>query len=118
MAFKMDHLHFKSPDPKATTQFYVDCLGATIVREEPNGYFLDLHGVPMRVSGYVERQKLEQFHGLEHLAIDTDDMPGTVEQLKANGGRILEERVAGDGRKICFFEGPQGVRLEVLEWKK
>ena len=31
--FKLNHLHFKTPDPKKTAQWYVDNVGATIVSE-------------------------------------------------------------------------------------
>ena len=117
--FKINHLHFKTPDPRKTAQWYVDNLGAKIVAETAAGGFrLDLHGVPLNVTGYVEGQKLEQFYGLEHVALDTDDLPGVTEQLKANGARILEERELGDGRKVCFFEGPENVRFEVLQMAK
>jgi hypothetical protein len=32
-------------------------------------------------------------------------------------GKMVEERMLPDGRKVCFFEGVQGVRLEFLEMK-
>ena len=119
-AFKINHLHFKTPDPQKTAQWYVKHLGATIVSEIGGasgtlGYRMDLHGVPMNVTGFVDGQKLEQFYGLEHVALDTDDLPGVVESLKADGRAILEERALQDGRKVCFFDGPEGVRLEVIE---
>jgi hypothetical protein len=40
-----------------------------------------------------------------------------VAKIKADGIKILEERVLPDGRKVCFFEGPEGVRLEFLEMR-
>ena len=50
MGFKIHNLHFKSPDPEKTAQWYVDNLGAEItsVRELPGtvGYRLDLDGYP------------------------------------------------------------------------
>ena len=64
-----------------------------------------------------EEQKLGQFYGLEHVAIDTDNFAGEVAKIKADGIKILEERVLPDGRKVCFFEGPEGVRLEFLEMR-
>ena len=117
MAFKLNHLHLKSPDPEKTAQWYVDNLGATIVSEVGGGrgFRLDLHGLPLNVTRKIDAQTHEQVFGIEHIAIDTDDMPGTVEKLKANGARILEETAVGAGRKVCFFEGPEGVCLEVLE---
>lgn len=121
MAFKINHIHFKTPEPQKTAQWYVDNLGAKIVEEirggETVGYRLDLHGLRLNVTGYVEGQKLAQHYGMEHLAIDTDDIRGTVAQLKGSGARILEERQLKDGRQVCFFEGPQGVRLEVMEMR-
>ena len=114
MGFKINHLHFKTPDPRKTAQWYVDNLGAKIVSEVGTGFRMDLHGIPLNVTGFLEGQNIEQFYGLEHVALDTDDLPGVVGQLKASGCRILLEEERG-GRKVCFFEGPEGVRLEVLE---
>ena len=57
MAFKLNHVHLKTPDPQKTAQFYVNTLGAN----------------------------------------------------------ILEETTVGNGRKVCFFVGPDGVHLEFLE---
>ena len=31
---------------------------------------------------------------------------------------ILEETVVTGNRRVCFFEGPDGVKLEFLEMKK
>ncbi|OGP27134.1 MAG: hypothetical protein A2038_11690 [Deltaproteobacteria bacterium GWA2_57_13] len=122
MAFRVNHLHLKTPDPRKTAKWYVEFVGAKVVSEtqNPNGYptiRLDLHGVPLNVTGYIEGQRLEQHYGLEHVAIDTDDFAREVEKIKASGVKILEERTLPDGRKVCFFEGPEGVRLEFLEMK-
>lgn len=123
MAFKVNHLHFKTPDPRKTAKWYVDFLGAKIIseRETPGGqpfFRLDLHGLALNVSGFLEGQQLEQHYGMEHLAIDTDDFAAEVAKIKAGGAKILEERKGMEGRNICFFEGPEGVRLEFLEMKK
>ncbi len=119
MAFKLNHVHLKTPDPKKTAQFYVDNLGAKIVGQAgSNGLRLDLHGLSLNVTKFIDGQSRKQLYGIEHIAIDTDDLPGTVTKLKAGGARILEETSVGGGRKVCFFEGPDGVQLEVLEVPK
>ena len=119
MAFKINHLHIKTSDPHKAAKWFVDNLGAKILSEnrsgETTGFRIDLHGLNMNVTGYIRGQKLAQHYGMEHLALDTDDLPGTVEKLKANDARILEQRQQPDGRLVCFFEGPEGVRLEVME---
>lgn len=122
MAFKVNHLHLKTPDPEKTASFYVDYVGATIASERagPDGrksFRLDLHGVSLNVTDFLPEQELEQHYGLEHIAIDTDDFPAEVAKIKTAGIKILEERTLPDGRKVCFFQGPEGVRLEFLEMR-
>ncbi len=119
MAFKMNHIHLKTPDPEATAKFYVETLGAMIVgKAGDNGFRLDLHGLTMNVTKHIESQTRDQVYGIEHIAIDTDDLDNVVASLKSGGAKILEETVVGNGRRVCFFEGPQGVQLEVLELEK
>ena len=117
MTLKLNHLHLKTNDPDKTAKFYVDTLGATIVNKNPNGsYRLDLHGLALNVSKFLE-QKREQKYGMEHIAIDTDELDSIVEKLKKQGIHILEETVVSGGRRVCFFEGPDGVQLEFIEMK-
>ena len=116
MAFTLNHVHLKTPDPEKTAQFYVDNLGAKIIGQAGgNGLRLGLHGLTLNVTKFIDSQTHEQKYGIEHIAIDTDDLDNVVESLKANGARILEETQVGGGRRVCFFEGPEGVQLEVLE---
>jgi catechol 2,3-dioxygenase-like lactoylglutathione lyase family enzyme len=94
MAFKLNHVHLKTQDPKQTAQFYVDNLGATIVSEiSDRGYRLDLHGLTINLTTHIADQKRDQRYGMEHIAVNTDDMDGAVSNLKANGAKVLEEMV-------------------------
>ena len=119
MTLKLNHLHLKTKDPEKTAKFYVDVLGAKIVSQSPNGgYRVDLHGLSLNVSNFLEKQKREQKYGMEHIAIDTDELDALVAKLKARGIEILEETIVSGGRRVCFFEGPDGVQLEFIEMKK
>jgi lactoylglutathione lyase len=119
MVIDVNHLHIKTADPEKTAQWFVKNLCAKIAAENRSGdrvsFRLDLHGLALNVTDFIEGQKLGQHYGMEHLALDTDDIAGEVKRLKAAGARILEERQLPDGRHVCFFEGPEGVRLEVME---
>ena len=120
MGFRVNHVHLKSPDPQKTAQWYVENLGARVVSEttSPGGrpiYRLDLHGLPLNVTDFVEGQRSPQQYGMEHLAVDADDFDAQVARIKGNGTRVIEERTLPDGRRVCFFEGPDGVRLEFME---
>ena len=116
MAFRLNHVHLKSNDPQQAAKFYVENLGATIVSEiGTRGYRLNLHGLIVNLTTFVEDQKRQQVYGMEHFALDTDDLDGTVAKLKANGAQVLEQMTSGNGRRICFLEGPDGVQLEIIE---
>ena len=118
MTLKLNHLHLKTQDPDKTAKFYVDTLGAKIVNKNANGgYRLDLHGLALNVSNFLVEQKREQKYGMEHIAIDTDELDSIVEKLKAQNIHILEQTIVSGGRRVCFFEGPDGVQLEFIEMK-
>ena len=118
MALKLNHLHLKSPDPQKTAQFYIDTLGATKIADIRDiGVRLDLHGLTLNVTKHIESQTREQKYGIEHIAIDADDIDDLIETLKKNGAKILEETSISGDRKVVFFEGPDGVQLEFIENK-
>ena len=117
MTLKLNHLHLKTKNPEQTVKFYVDNLGATVVNQNKHGYRLDLHGLALNVTGFLTEQSREQKYGMEHIAIDTDELDTLVETLKAQGIPILEQTVVSGGRRVCFFEGPDGVQLEFIEIK-
>ena len=119
MTLKLNHLHLKTRDPEKTAKFYVDTLGAKILNQSPRGgYRLDLHGLHLNITNFLEDQTREQKYGMEHIAIDTDELDALVEKLKAQGIHILERTVVSGGRRVCFFEGPDGVQLEFIEMKE
>ena len=116
MAYAVQHVHIKTRDPKTTAQFYIDNFAATLKAEIPGrGLRLDLHGLQLNVTGLISSQNHEQHYGIEHIALETDDYPGTVAKLKANGVRIVEELPANDGRHVCFLEAPDGALMELIE---
>ena len=119
MTLKLNHLHIKTKDPEKTAKFYVDTFGAKILSKSPRGgYRLDLLGLDLNVTDFLTDQTREQKYGMEHIAIDTDELDALVEKLKAQGINILEQTVVSGGRRVCFFEGPDGVQLEFIEMKK
>ena len=116
MAIGIHHVHLKTRDPKQTMQFYVDNLGATMLADlGPRGYRVNLHGLTLNITPLIDTQRREQHYGIEHIAVDTDDYPGTLARLRANGGRVLEELPPTNGRRVCFLEAPDGVQIEVIE---
>src|SRR5215831_1681227 len=103
MAFKINHLHLKTPDPRKTADWYVKYVGAKIVseRKTPSGkttFRLNLHGVELNGTEFLKAQKLGKFYALEQVAIDTESFAGEAATIKSAGIKILEERRLADGR--------------------
>jgi 4-hydroxyphenylpyruvate dioxygenase-like putative hemolysin len=116
MSFAVQHVHFKTRDPKGTVQYYIDNFGATLKAEIPGrGFQVDLHGVQINITGLIASQNHEQHYGIEHLAVQTTDYPGTMENLRKNGVKILEELPPNNGRRVAFVEAPDGAQMEVIE---
>jgi catechol 2,3-dioxygenase-like lactoylglutathione lyase family enzyme len=116
MTFKVQHVHLKTPDPAETIQFYIKNFGATIKGQMAgNGYQLDLHGLQLNITTKIATQNHEQHYGIEHIALETTDYPGTMARLKANGVRVLEELPPNNGRRVCFLECPDGAQVEIIE---
>ena len=116
MSFGLHHVHLKTRDARRTMQFYVDNLGATLVAEiGSRGYRVNLHGLLLNITTIIETQSREQHYGIEHIAIDTDDYSATLERLRSNAVRVLEELPPANGRRVCFLEAPDGAQIEVIE---
>jgi catechol 2,3-dioxygenase-like lactoylglutathione lyase family enzyme len=118
MVLQLNHVHLKTHDPENGTILCRDSRRCTIVgKAGNNGYRLDLHGLSLNVTTFLESQTREQKYGMEHIAIDTDELDNLVEKLQAQDIHILEQTTISGGRRVCFFEGPDGVQLEFIEMK-
>jgi catechol 2,3-dioxygenase-like lactoylglutathione lyase family enzyme len=54
--------------------------------------------------------------GYNHLALRVDDIKETAATLEANGVKFLTDEMDYISRKLRFFEGPEGITLELVEW--
>ena len=54
--------------------------------------------------------------GFNHLAFRVDDIEAAAAHLTANGVTMLSEELDYIGRRLRFFEGPEGITLELVEW--
>jgi Glyoxalase/Bleomycin resistance protein/Dioxygenase superfamily len=104
MTLAVNHVHLKTRDPKRTMQFYIDNFGATFVAEiGTRGYRVNLHGLTLNITTIVDGQTREQHHGIEHIALDTDDYPGTLagrqrpSRLLSRGARRRPDRSHREG---------------------
>jgi catechol 2,3-dioxygenase-like lactoylglutathione lyase family enzyme len=54
--------------------------------------------------------------GYNHLAFRVDDIEAVTAHLEANGVRMLRDEMDYISRKLRFFEGPEGITLELVQW--
>jgi len=54
--------------------------------------------------------------GYNHLAFRVDDIATVTSHLMANGVNMLNEEMDYISRRLRFFEGPEGITLELVEW--
>ncbi len=54
--------------------------------------------------------------GYRHLALEVDDIESEVGRLKKEGIRFYSDIMTNPwGKKMCYFTGPDGILLEILE---
>ena len=54
--------------------------------------------------------------GYNHLAFRVDDIAAATAHLEANGVTMLSEEMDYINRRLRFFEGPEAITLELVEW--
>jgi len=125
VSFTFDHVHLRSPDPDATGAWFTGMLGARHVRRQEGTdslrVVLDLGGLNLfieRVPASTPGTPPAPFLGIEHLALAVTGIDAVVEEIRAKGGRVVvEPRDANPTTRIAFLEGPENVRVELLERK-
>ena len=121
----LDHVHLRSPDPRATARFYCDLLGARRLNElQVRGVtrvIIDLGGLRVfieEVSPDLVSPPPPPFQGLEHIGLRIADLDAALASLAAHGVKpIAPVEQVNPNLRIAFIEGPERVRIELLERK-
>jgi 4-hydroxyphenylpyruvate dioxygenase-like putative hemolysin len=116
MPIAFQHVHIKTQDVAKTVRYYIENFGATVKADIPGrGTQVDLHGTQLNITTLIAEQHHEQHLGIEHMAVTTDDYPGTLAKLRANGVEILEELKGSSGHRVAFVSATDGSQMEVIE---
>jgi catechol 2,3-dioxygenase-like lactoylglutathione lyase family enzyme len=54
--------------------------------------------------------------GMNHICFAVDDIESEVSKLRENGFKTRNEIMDFHSRKLVFFDGPEGVTVELAEW--
>jgi methylmalonyl-CoA/ethylmalonyl-CoA epimerase len=128
---RIDHLGIAVADIGAAKKVYEDLLGLKLTREEVvtdqgvRTYFYPVAGVKLELlesispDGPIARHVEKRGAGLQHLAVEVDDIEAAILELKAKGVRMLDEtpRKGVENSRIAFVhpKDTHGILLELVE---
>jgi len=111
----MHHLHLSSPDPEATLAWYGENFGGTSAQfggALPGLHYGDIWLLVSQARGEVAPTIGRSF---DHLGWKYQDLAAAEETLKANGVEFTMDPRPFRSISIAFAEGPDGVRIELVE---
>jgi lactoylglutathione lyase len=127
MAFRINHIHLKAPDPGKTAEWWVKAFKFKIVSDEvrPVGdrfirCLSEDGAMGINISGARTGEKpgpgdASVHYGLEHFGIDSADVDADVTRLVALGAKLQEGPLTTPaGGRIAFLSGPDDVRIELV----
>ncbi|MBS4537567.1 methylmalonyl-CoA epimerase [Clostridium sp. D2Q-11] len=131
MVKKVDHIGIAVKDLDETLKFYTDVLGmdlqGTEVVEEQKVKvaFLPIGDTEMELlestdkEGPIARYIEKKGEGVQHIAYRVDDIEKAIEEMKAKGIRMIDEkpRYGAGGAKIAFLhpKSTHGVLVELCQ---
>ena len=125
--FRINHIHLKSPDPKALADWFVEAFNLTIVSDTVRVFgdrFIGCDsedGLRVNISGARTGEKMgpgdaDPHYGLEHFGFDVVDMDEEIKRLEGLGAVLADGPYdTGDGRKIAFIKAPDHIRIELIQ---
>ncbi len=120
----LDHVHILCGDVEKSVKYFEDVFGGKVesrgelrgfpmIRMDVKGVFVNLMGTdPKAVALEVGKGS----RGLDHFGFNVKGLEKTVEDLKKKGAKISAgPGVTPAGVKFAFVDGPEGIRIELVE---
>jgi catechol 2,3-dioxygenase-like lactoylglutathione lyase family enzyme len=135
-AFRFDHVHIISENPRASADWYVEMFGATIAADTmargASQIFVELGGMTILIRGRrpgeapAPARPIQPYADFSsHNAWGTDhfgflyqgDLAAFCDQLRAKGGNFPVEPKRGvNGSLLCYVAAPDGVSIELMQY--
>ena len=124
---RMLHTMLRVGDLDKSIAFYCDILGMKLLRRKdyPGGEFTlafvgygeekDNTVIELTYNWGVEEYDLGKGYG--HIALGVDDIYGTCDRIKAQGGKVSREPgpMKHGSTVIAFVEDPDGYKIELIQ---
>ncbi len=108
-------------DLEAAVAYYSGVLGMPIIQRKAKSLHLDAGNVRLELIArdvYKDDARLGKT-GVHHLSFKVDDIDASAKDLKEKGVAFIREPVdRGNGLKIAFFDGLNGVNLQLYDLKE
>ena len=131
MPYLFNHVHLKSPNPAEAANWYVKTFNFKIISDTDDFFgrgdkFIKCEtedGIVVNISGPQPGELLgdgdsSAHYGLEHFGIQVEGMQSEILRLESMGVNVLSHVISlGSNIEIAFIEGPDHVRIELLEIK-
>ncbi len=113
-------------DMKAAEELYAGTLGMEIIERLPLGeageaVFIDAGGVQLELipKAAFDGEERLGITGVHHLSFKADDVEKTAGELKAKGVSFIKEPFESlPGMTLAFFDGLNGVNLQLFNWER
>jgi lactoylglutathione lyase len=128
MAYRINHIHLKAPDPLRTAEWYVRAFNFKILSDEVRVFgdrFVRCQsedgGMAVNISGARTGERLgpgdaSAHHGLEHFGFDSQSLEADIQRLEGLGAVLLEGPIqVPNGPRIAFLRAPDDTRIELIE---
>ncbi len=126
MPYAINHIHIKADDPSKTAAWFVQAFNFTVVSDavraggvrfiacdSETGFRVNISGAPE--GQMLPRGTAEEHEGLEHFGFDSDNLEKDIDRLEALGAKLVLGPIQGPVSRVCFFEVPGHVRIELIE---
>jgi len=131
MAYRINHIHLKAPDPRKTAEWYANAFAFKILSDEVRVFgdrFVRCQsedgGMTVNISGARTGETLGPgdagaHHGLEHFGFDSEHLEADIARLEGFRARLLQCPIQiPDGPRIAFLRAPDDVRVELIERRR
>lgn len=128
MPFRINHIHIKSPDPRKAAEWWAEAFGFKVLSDETRPFgdrFVRCQadgGMLLSISNARTGETLAPAGsdgarwGLEHFAIESDDIEADIARLQRLGAKLQEGPLkAPNGVRFAFLGVPGNVRIELVE---
>lgn len=128
MEYRINHVHIRSSDPRASASWYEKYFNAKILFEReimPGTVTVSMEvGGPVRLNisskpaGSSDERSAAELNrlGLEHFGFDVVDLDSELHRLEGAGIRVvLPLTEVPTGARLAYIEGPDDVLIELVQ---